>query len=195
METINKNKLFLACCIALITTSMTFAIRVRLETVFGHEGVGLTLEQIGYAFTPAFWGFTLAMIIGGSLVDSLGIKKNTWIAFIMHAIGIIWTLLATSMTSLFMATLFVGIGNGMIEAALNPMIASMYPKNKNVKSFSCLVSWRHCYWLTYWMVYHGCPKSRMANNGCFIVYPFNYLWCSILWSKIPCHRTYSAWNQ
>ena len=130
METIDKNRLFLASCLALITTAMTFAIRARLETVFGPEGVGLTLEQIGYAFTPAFWGFTLAMIIGGPLVDTLGIKKITWIAFVTHAIGIIWTLLATSMTSLFMATLFVGIGNGMVEAALNPMIASMYSENK-----------------------------------------------------------------
>ena len=130
MENINKNRLFLASCIALVVTAMTFAIRARLETVFGPEGVGLTLEQIGYAFTPAFWGFTLAMIIGGPLVDSLGIKKITWIAFILHAIGIIWTLMADSMTSLFIATLFVGIGNGMIEASLNPMIASMYTNEK-----------------------------------------------------------------
>ena len=130
MDEINKNRLFLASCIALIVTAMTFAIRARLETVFGPEGIGLSLEQIGYAFTPAFWGFTLAMIIGGPLVDSLGIKKITWIAFITHAIGIVLTLFATSMTSLFIATLFVGIGNGMVEAALNPMIASIYPENK-----------------------------------------------------------------
>lgn len=130
MENINKNRLFIASCMALLVTAMTFAIRARLESVFGPEGVGLTLEQIGYAFTPAFWGFTLAMIIGGPLVDSLGIKKITWIAFTMHAIGIIWTILAKDMTSLFIATLFVGIGNGMVEAALNPMIASMYTDKK-----------------------------------------------------------------
>jgi len=130
MENINKNRLFLASCLALITTAMTFAIRARLETVFGPEGVGLTLEQIGYAFTPAFFGFTLAMIFGGPLVDFLGIKKITWIAFITHAIGIVWTIMADSMSSLFLATLFVGIGNGMVEAALNPMIASMYTEEK-----------------------------------------------------------------
>ncbi|WP_038526710.1 MFS transporter [Formosa agariphila] len=130
METINKKRLFLGSCLALITTAMTFAIRARLETVFGPEGVGLTLEQIGYAFTPAFFGFTLAMIFGGPLVDFLGIKKITWIAFIMHAVGIVWTILADSMTSLFLATLFVGIGNGMVEAALNPMVASMYTSEK-----------------------------------------------------------------
>ncbi|MDG1728416.1 MAG: MFS transporter [Algibacter sp.] len=126
----NKNRLFLASCLALITTAMTFAIRARLETVFGPEGIGLTLEQIGYAFTPAFFGFTLAMIFGGPLVDFLGIKKITWIAFVTHAIGIIWTIMADSMSALFIATLFVGIGNGMVEAALNPMIASMYTEEK-----------------------------------------------------------------
>ncbi len=130
MENINKNRLFIASCVALLVTAMTFAIRARLETVFGPEGVGLTLEQIGYAFAPAFWGFTLAMFFGGPLVDFLGIKKITWIAFVTHAIGIVWTILAKDQTSLFLATLFVGIGNGMVEAALNPMIASMYTKNK-----------------------------------------------------------------
>ena len=127
---INKKRLFYASCMALLVTSMTFAIRARLETVFGPEGVGLTLEQIGYAFTPAFWGFTLAMIFGGPLVDTLGIKKITWAAFVMHAIGIVWTIMAKDLTSLFTATLFVGIGNGLVEAALNPMIASMYSENK-----------------------------------------------------------------
>jgi MFS family permease len=130
MEHVNKNRLFLASCLALITTAMTFAIRARLETVFGPEGVGLTLEQLGYAFAPAFFGFTIAMIIGGPLVDLLGIKKITWMAFITHAIGIVLTLMADSMTSLFIATLFIGIGNGFVEAALNPMIASMYTDEK-----------------------------------------------------------------
>lgn len=109
---------------------MTFAIRARLETVFGPDGVGLTLEQLGYAFAPAFFGFTIAMIIGGPLVDFLGIKKITWMAFVTHAVGIVLTLMADSMTSLFIATLFVGIGNGMVEAALNPMVASMYTTEK-----------------------------------------------------------------
>lgn len=130
MRNFNKNRLFIASCLALITTAMTFAIRVRLETVFGPEGIGLTLEQIGYAFTPAFFGFTIAMIFGGPLVDLLGIKKITWLAFITHAIGIVGTIIADSMTSLFIATLFIGIGNGMVEAALNPLITSIYSDQK-----------------------------------------------------------------
>ncbi len=132
METINRNRLFYGSCFALVVTAMTFAIRARLETVFGPEegGLGLTLEQIGWAFTPAFWGFTLAMMIGGPLVDAVGMKKITWLAFITHAIGIVLTIFASSVTSLFIATLFVGIGNGMVEAACNPLVASMYPNEK-----------------------------------------------------------------
>ena len=130
MDTINRSRLFNASCFALIVTAMTFAIRARLETVFGPDGTGLTLQEIGIAFTPAFWGFTIAMMVGGPLVDALGMKKITWLAFATHAIGIILTIFASSLTSLFIATLFVGIGNGMVEAACNPLVASMYPNEK-----------------------------------------------------------------
>jgi len=130
MGQINERRLFVASCIALVLTAMTFAIRARLETVFGPAGVGLTLEHIGYAFMPAFWGFTLAMIVGGPIVDYLGIKKGMWIAFALHATGIVATLIATDLTSLFLATVFMGLGNGMVEAVCNPLVASMYPQQK-----------------------------------------------------------------
>jgi MFS family permease len=130
MKEIHERRLFTVSCIALVLTAMTFAIRARLETVFGPAGVGLTLEQIGYAFMPAFWGFTLAMIVGGPIVDYLGMKKGMWMAFAFHATGIVATLLATDLTSLFAATVFMGLGNGMVEAVCNPLVASMYPKQK-----------------------------------------------------------------
>ena len=130
MNQIKERRLFVASCIALVLTAMTFAIRARLETVFGPAGVGLTLEQIGYAFMPAFWGFTLAMIVGGPIVDYLGMKKGMWIAFVLHAAGIIATLVATDLTSLFFATVLMGLGNGMVEAVCNPLVASMYPQQK-----------------------------------------------------------------
>jgi len=130
MSQIKEQRLFVASCIALVLTAMTFAIRARLETVFGPAGVGLTLEQIGYAFMPAFWGFTIAMIVGGPIVDYLGMKKGMWIAFVLHAAGIIATLVATDLTSLFFATVLMGLGNGMVEAVCNPLVASMYPQQK-----------------------------------------------------------------
>lgn len=130
MENINKNRLFIGSCMALLVAGLSFAVRARLETVFGPDGVGLTLEQLGYAFGPAFWGYTLAVVLGGPLVDTLGIKKITWIGFIVHLVGIIWSILAGDMTALFVSTLFIGIANGLFEAALNPLMASMYPTQK-----------------------------------------------------------------
>ena len=127
---INSKRLFLASSIALIVTAMSFALRARLETVFGPNGYGLTQEEIGWAFAPAFWGFTLAMIIGGPLVDYLGIKRIIWAAFFFHTIGIIGTLIARDFWALFLGTLAIGIGNGLVEASLNPMIASMFPNDK-----------------------------------------------------------------
>lgn len=127
---INSNRLFLASCIALIVTAISFALRARLETVFGPDGYGLTQEEIGWAFAPAFWGFTLAMIIGGPLVDYLGIKRIIWTAFFFHTIGIIGTIVARDFWALFLGTLAIGIGNGMVEASLNPMITSMFPNDK-----------------------------------------------------------------
>jgi MFS family permease len=130
MTQINKDRLFFASCTSLLLTAMTFAVRARLETVFGPAGLGLTLEEIGYAFMPAFWGFTIAMILGGPLVDTIGMKKGMWLAFFFHTLGILTTLLAFDLDSLFVATLLMGLGNGMVEAVCNPMVASMYPDQK-----------------------------------------------------------------
>ena len=124
-----NKKLFNASCFALITTAMTFAVRAKIELVF-KDDYGLTLEDIGIAFGPAFYGFTLAMIIGGFLVDLFGMKKIMNIAFITHLGGIILTLFARDFWMLFSGTLLIGIGNGMVEAACNPLIATLYPNEK-----------------------------------------------------------------
>ena len=124
-----NSKLFNASCFALVTTAMTFAVRAKIELVFNNE-YGLSLEQIGIAFGPAFYGFTLAMIIGGFLVDLFGMKKIMNLAFIGHLGGIVLTLFARDFWMLFSGTLLIGIGNGMVEAACNPLIATLYPKEK-----------------------------------------------------------------
>ncbi|WP_109830416.1 MFS transporter [Reichenbachiella versicolor] len=125
----SQSRLFNASCIALVVTAMTFAIRAKLEEVFMTD-YGLTSEQIGFAFGPAFWGFTLAMIIGGPLVDYFGMKRILNLAVIGHLGGIVLTLIARDFWTLFAGTTLIGIGNGMVEAACNPLIATLFPDNK-----------------------------------------------------------------
>ncbi len=129
MQAVNKNQLFLASCIALIFTSLTFAFRAALEGVWGKE-FNLTNEQVGWVFSPAFWGFTLAMVIGGPLCDVLGMKRLVSFAFVGHIAGAVIYIIAKDATMLFIGTLCIGIGNGMVEAACNPLVVSLYPKDK-----------------------------------------------------------------
>jgi fucose permease len=41
--------------------------------------------------------------------------------------------MATGFWSLFISTLLIGLGNGTVEAACNPLVASLYPENKTTK--------------------------------------------------------------
>jgi MFS family permease len=126
---IHRNKLFVASRIALVFTAMTFAFRASLEGVWGAQ-FHLTKEQLGWIFSPAFYGFTLAMVFGGPLCDVLGMKKLLGLAFIGHVAGAIIYLVAGDATMLFIGTLCIGIGNGMVEAACNPLVVTLYPDNK-----------------------------------------------------------------
>ncbi|MET0636611.1 MAG: MFS transporter [Chitinophagaceae bacterium] len=129
--TIDRKKLFIASRIALITTAMTFAFRASLEGVWGTE-FQLNREQIGWIFSPAFWGFTLAMLFGGPLCDWIGMKRLLGLAFVGQLAGIILYLTGKDATTLFAGTVCIGIGNGMVEAACNPLVVSLYPEKKTV---------------------------------------------------------------
>ncbi len=125
-------RLFRASCVALIVTAMSFALR-GAATASWVEQLHLTNEQAGWVNGSAFWGFTLAMIIGGPLVDSLGLNRILGIAFFGHAAGIILSVLAWDFWSLFAGTVIFGIANGSVEAACNPLVASLFPENKTTK--------------------------------------------------------------
>lgn len=125
----NASRLFLGSCLALLVTSLTFAIRAKIEHVFASD-YGLTGEEIGWAFGPAFWGFTVAMYVGGLIIDAVKTKSIIWLAFFMHLIGIILLLFAKDKTMLFLSNVFIGFGNGSVEAACNPLVTTIYSTNK-----------------------------------------------------------------
>jgi len=129
MENVNQKRLFIASCLALLVTAITFAIRAKIEGVFSTD-YGLTKEEIGYAFGPAFWGFAVAMFFGGFIIDLVKTKTIVRLAFGMHLIGIVLLLMAKDMTSLFIANVFIGFGNGSVEAACNPLVATLFPERK-----------------------------------------------------------------
>jgi MFS family permease len=131
-QNIHRSGLFWASCVALIVTAMTFGIRAGILGILGKE-FSLSAAELGIVTGTAFWGFTLAMIFGGPLCDVLGMKKLIMIAFFGHLVGIVLTIVANGFWSLFISTLVLGISNGMVEAACNPLITSLYPNNKTEK--------------------------------------------------------------
>src|SRR5450432_899994 len=112
----NQKRLFRASCVALIVTAMSFALRGGATGEWIAQ-FKLTNEQVGWVNGTAFWGFTLAMMFGGPLVDALGLGRILGVAFVGHAAGIILTLVAWDFWSLFFGTLLFGIANGSVEAA------------------------------------------------------------------------------
>ncbi len=129
MKDVNQKRLFIAACLALLVTAITFAIRAKIEGVFT-DVYGLTKEEVGRAFGPAFWGFAVAMFAGGYFIDIVKTKTIVWMAFGMHLIGIILLLMAKTYLSLFVANVFIGLGNGSVEAACNPLVTTLFPEKK-----------------------------------------------------------------
>jgi MFS family permease len=126
---INKNRLFVGSCFALITTAMAFGIRAGIMNDLTNT-LSLNDTEKGWINQMAFLGFPIATLVGGPLYNSLGPKKLGLIAFIAHILGITFTIMAGSFWPLMVSTFFIGFANGMVEAAFNPLIANMYDKEK-----------------------------------------------------------------
>lgn len=129
MDQLNKNKIFIAACMALIVTSMTFAIRAGILTQLGID-FEISNKELGWINSMAFLGFPLAMLVGGLLYNSLGAKNLLIVAFVCHILGLVLTIYAGGFWTLIISTFFIGFANGSVEAACNPMIADMYSNNR-----------------------------------------------------------------
>ncbi len=131
MENINKGRLFVASCFALLTTAFAFGIRAGIMNDLVSD-MSLDDSQLGWINFMGIFGFPIATLVGGPLYNSLGPRKIGNIAFVCHILGITFSILSNSFYTLFFSTFFISFGNGMVEAAYNPMIAAMYTEKRAV---------------------------------------------------------------
>ena len=129
---VSRPRLFLASCIALLATGMTFAVRGDIMGPLGQQFL-LSDRNVGLIAGAAFYGFMLSILFGGALVDALGMGRILALAFASHVSGLLLTIFAPGATLLFVGTLIVGIGNGLVEAACNPLITTIYADRKTQK--------------------------------------------------------------
>jgi MFS transporter, putative metabolite:H+ symporter len=125
---LKKEHLFLASCVALTTTSLTFGIRAGMLDGWAKE-FSLSQTQVGTITAMAFFGFPIATVLGGFLLDKIGMKTVVMIAFVSHIIGLLMTVFAGGYNTLLISTLFIGFANGAVEAACNPLVVSLYPNS------------------------------------------------------------------
>jgi fucose permease len=93
----------------------------------------LTNQQVGWIGGAALWGFTVSMVVFGPFVDSIGMKNLVRLAWVAHFVGTLTIVFATGFTMLFVGALIIALGNGLVEAACNPLVAALYPQDKTVK--------------------------------------------------------------
>jgi MFS family permease len=147
-----KQRLFVASCVSLVTTSMVFAIRGDvagpMSTTFR-----ISNEQMGLIFSPAFWAFTIAIFISGALVDMVGMRALHILSSIGYFIGIGLVLTAPHPTApvasifdnlgttlLYAGFMVMGLSQGLVEGVINPLVATIYSDQKT-KRLNMLHAW------------------------------------------------------
>lgn len=154
----NARRLFTASCIALITSAFSFMIRQNITDPLAAD-FGLTKEAIGQVMGAAFLGMAISMLVTAPLCDALGMGTVLFLAWICHLAGILGTIFAGDLSQigwisstiesvtksfpqdwgllinsifwvLWLSTFLVGCGNGLVEIAINPLAATLYPEEK-----------------------------------------------------------------
>ena len=129
---INKDRLFAAGVISLFVTAVAFGARSGHLIPWMNE-FGLTAAEAGWIASAFMWGITGSLLLFGLLVETWGMAKVIIVLLISQLIGIALTVFAVGFWSLFLATLFMGIAYGCVNATCNPLVTALYPDNKVVR--------------------------------------------------------------
>lgn len=127
-EAVDKG-LFIACFMAMVTTSFGFILRSLTLPQWGAE-FNLTKTQIGEIAGVGLWPFAISIVLFSLIIDRVGYKNSMIFAFICHISSAVLTYIADGYTMLYIATFIMALGNGTVEAVVNPAVATMFPKHK-----------------------------------------------------------------
>lgn len=128
--------LFWGCFMALIATGFGFISRMFLIDTWAAQ-FNLDPAQAGRLAGIGIWPFAVSIIAFSLFIDRLGYKRAMIIAFIGH---LVWAVMgvsayfvadkATGFALLYWGSLILGLANGTVEAFINPVVATMFSKEK-----------------------------------------------------------------
>jgi MFS family permease len=121
--------LFYTCFISLVTTSFGFILRAIVLSDWGTQ-FNLSKTQLGEITGVGLWPFAISIVIFSLAVDRIGYKTSLAAAFVCHITSVTLTIFADGYTMLYVGTLIGALGNGIVEAVVNPVVATMYSREK-----------------------------------------------------------------
>lgn len=123
--------LFWACFIALIATAFGFVIRAMvIEGGVWATEFGLSETENGQIFGAGLWPFAISIVLFSLILDRIGYRAAMYFALICHIASAIITITATGYWSLYIGTFICALGNGTVEAVINPAIATAFKREK-----------------------------------------------------------------
>jgi len=146
-------RLFWGCFIALITTSFAFITRAFLvnDPALWPSEFGLDKVQAQELFGAGIWPFAISIIVFSLVIDRVGYRAAMFFSFACYAIygamalsayGVIHTggaplegealrvAQAKAFSLLKWGSIILGLGNGTVEAFINPVVATMFSRDK-----------------------------------------------------------------
>jgi MFS family permease len=139
----NRFRLLVASFLTLIAAGMGFAI--RNGGILGEWGAqfGFTKTDLGEITGMGLTGFGITIIFFSLFTDRIGYKAVLVIAFLLHVLSSVLTYMAIPMYDparpetketvkwLLSAGAFAfALANGTCEAVINPLVATLYSKQK-----------------------------------------------------------------
>src|SRR4051812_18287765 len=142
----NAKRLLLAGFMAILAAGVGFGAR---GGILGDWGTAFKFTQtdLGTITGGGLTGFGIIILLSALIADKVGYGKLLASAFVMHFLSAVVMVGATpvykSMVEsnpvgaskaaywmLFIGTFMFSIGNGLCEAVVNPLTATLFPKNK-----------------------------------------------------------------
>ena len=139
--------LFWGCFIALITTAFAFFSRMYLADVRFMTDFNIDKGTLGALKGAGIWPFGISIILFSLVIDKVGYRFAMIFSFVCYALYIALACLAYSAiqgvsgaelaaaqakgyTLLYWGSIILGLGNGTVEAFINPVVATMFSRDK-----------------------------------------------------------------
>ena len=124
--------LFWGCFAALIATAFGFQVRAMLMETWGAE-FGINKTEQGEIFGAGLWPFAISIIIFSLIIDRIGYGRAMIFAGICHVGQAVMLYSARgegAYQMLYWGSIVGALGNGTVEAVINPVVATMFPRQK-----------------------------------------------------------------